>query len=227
MNIVILTGAGISAESGLGTFRDEDGLWSRFRIEDVATPSAFARDPHKVHAFYNLRRAAMRAAQPNAAHRALADLERRHAGRFLLVSQNVDDLHRRAGSRRVVAMHGALDDARCGACGHVWTAPDSLDPLSPCPACAAQASRPDVVWFGEPVRHLEQIVAAVERADLFALIGTSGNVHPAAGLMAMARAHGAATVEMNLEPSEVSDDADRLLLGPASQVVPRWVAGIA
>lgn len=223
MNIVILTGAGISAESGLGTFRDKDGLWTRYRIEDVATPQAYARNPALVHEFYNLRRHDLRAAVPNAAHFALAELERRHQGDFLLVTQNVDDLHQRAGSRNVLAMHGQLQNALCAGCGHVWPARDLMFPEDRCARCDANLCRPDLVWFGENVRFLDQIIEAIENADLFVLIGTSGNVHPAAGLIELARECGATTVEINLEPSEVASAADCLILGRATEVVPVWV----
>ena len=226
MNIVILTGAGISAESGLGTFRDKDGLWTRYRIEDVATPEAYARNPALVHEFYNLRRHGLRAAVPNAAHFALADLERRHSGGFLLVTQNVDDLHQRAGSHNVLAMHGQLQNARCAGCGHVWPAPDLMFPEDRCARCDAPLCRPDLVWFGEDVRFLDQIIAATEGADLFALIGTSGTVYPAAGLIDLARESGAATLELNLDPSDVASSADRVILGRATETVPRWVADI-
>jgi NAD-dependent deacetylase len=223
MNIVILTGAGISAESGLGTFRDQDGIWARYRIEDVATPEAYNCNPALVHEFYNLRRKELRAAVPNAAHLALAGLERRHRGGFLLVTQNVDDLHQRAGSKNVIAMHGELQSALCAGCRHVWPAPDLIFPEDCCERCGANLCRPDVVWFGEDVRFLDQIVEATEKADLFALIGTSGNVHPAAGLMELARECGAATLEINLEPSAVSSAADDVVLGRATEVVPAWV----
>lgn len=226
MNIVVLTGAGISAESGLGTFRDKDGLWTRYRIEDVATPEAYARNPALVHEFYNLRRQGLRAAVPNAAHLALAELERRHQGSFLLVTQNVDDLHQRAGSQNVLAMHGELQKALCAGCGHVWPAPDQMFPEGRCARCDAALCRPDLVWFGEDVRFLDQIIEATEKADLFALIGTSGNVHPAAGLMELARECGAATVEINLEPSAVASSADRVILGRATEMVPAWIEEI-
>lgn len=226
MNIVILTGAGISAESGLGTFRDQDGLWTRYNIEDVATPEAYARNPALVHEFYNLRRHGLRAAVPNAAHLALAELERRHRGGFLLVTQNVDDLHQRAGSQNVLAMHGELQNALCAGCGHVWHAPDLMFPEDRCAQCDTTLCRPDLVWFGEDVRFLDEIIAATENANIFALIGTSGNVHPAAGLMQLARECGAETVEINLEPSAVSSAADRLILGRATKEVPAWVEEI-
>ena len=223
MNIVILTGAGISAESGLGTFRDRDGLWARYRIEDVATRKAYETNPGQVHEFYNLRRQALRSAVPNAAHSALAELERRHNGGFLLVTQNVDDLHQQSGSNNLLAMHGELQNARCEGCGHVWRAPDLMFPSDKCPVCDAHKCRPDVVWFGEMVRFVDEIGEATRSADLFVLIGTSGNVHPAAGFIELARASGAATVEINLEPSAVSSAADRLILGRATKVVPEWV----
>ena len=227
MNIVILTGAGISAESGLGTFRDKDGLWTRYRLEDVATPEAYARDPALVHEFYNIRRQSLRAANPNAAHFALADLERRHPDGFLLVTQNVDDLHQRAGSGNVFAMHGELQNARCAGCGHVWTAPDLMSPEDRCAACGARLCRPDVVWFGEDVRFQDEITEAIKAVDLFVLIGTSGNVYPAAGFMELARSNGAATVEFNLEPSAVSSSADRVVLGRATETVPAWVGELS
>lgn len=227
MNFVILTGAGISAESGLGTFRDKDGLWTRYRIEDVATPEAYARNPALVHEFYNLRREGMRAAVPNAAHFALADLETRHKGGFLLITQNVDDLHQRAGSKNVLAMHGGLQNARCAGCGFVWHAPDLMFPEDCCEVCNARLCRPDIVWFGEEVRFLDQIVNVIKGADLFVLIGTSGNVHPAAGLMELARDCGAVTAEINLEPSAVASAADRVILGRATEMVPAWVEEIS
>lgn len=221
--IVILTGAGISAESGLGTFRDEDGLWARHAIEDVATPEAFERDPALVHDFYNRRRAQAAGAEPNAAHRALARLEAGHAGEVLIVTQNVDGLHRRAGSRNVIHMHGTIDGALCHACGHRWPAPPVMRPGDACPGCAAAATRPDVVWFGEYPHELDRIDAALANADLFAAIGTSGQVYPAAAYGQHARRLGAHTVEINLEASAASDDFDELRRGRASEVVPEWV----
>jgi NAD-dependent deacetylase len=223
MNIVILTGAGISAESGLGTFRDQEGLWTRYRIEDVATPEGYARNPALVHELSNHLRRESRAAKPNEAHFALARMEQQHKGNFLLVTQNVDDLHQRAGSRNVLAMHGEIESARCVDCSHTWRAPDEMSVQDHCAGCGKSRCRPDLVWFGEDVRFLDQIIEATEKADLFALIGTSGNVYPAAGLMELARESGAATVEINLEPSEVASAADRLILGPATETVPVWV----
>ena len=219
-DLVILTGAGISAESGLSTFRDPDGIWQRVRIEDVATPEAFARDPVGVHAFYNARREQLPDAQPNAAHLALARLEREWPGAFLLVTQNVDDLHDRAGSRPL-HMHGELRRVRCLACGarHEWEADLFVD--TPCPACGAQRLRPDIVWFGEMPMGMDRIGAALEGCGLFASVGTSGNVYPAACFVQ--DAVGAHTVELNLEPSAGSASFDEAHPGPATQVVPAWV----
>jgi len=221
--IVILTGAGISAESGLGTFRDEDGLWARHSIEDVATPAAFLRNPALVHDFYNQRRAQAARAKPNAAHLALARLEAGLAGGVLIVTQNVDGLHRRAGSRNVIHMHGRLDGALCHDCGHRWSAPPVMRPDDTCPACTATATRPDVVWFGEYPYDLDRIDAALAEADLFAAIGTSGQVYPAAAFGQHARRSGAHTVEINLETSAASDDFSELRHGKASEIVPAWV----
>ncbi|MBE3640017.1 NAD-dependent deacylase [Mangrovicoccus algicola] len=224
--IVILTGAGLSAESGLGTFRDKDGLWTRYALEDVATPEGFARDPALVMAFYNARRANMVAAAPNAAHRALARLEAARPGEIRIITQNVDDLHERAGSRAVWHMHGELARARCAACGAVWPAPAQMRPADACPDCAAAATRPDVVWFGEYPYHMEAIWEALRAAELFVSIGTSGQVFPAAALVQDAARAGAETLELNLEPSEVSRDFEETRLGPATELVPAWVAEI-
>jgi len=223
-NIVILTGAGISAESGLGTFRDTDGLWTQYDLNDVATPEGFARNPDLVQDFYNQRRANCRGAQPNAAHEALAQLERLHRGDIMIVTQNVDDLHERAGSNGVIHMHGQLDRALCGACQHRWPAPQTMATTDRCPACESQSTRPDVVWFGEMPYHMEVISSALARAELFVSIGTSGNVYPAAGFVREARLFGAQTLELNLEPSEGASDFQEAILGPASQIVPEWVA---
>ena len=222
MRIVVLTGAGISAESGLRTFRAEDGLWEDHRIEDVATPEAFVRDPALVHRFYNARRTAAAQAQPNAAHRALADLAKRHD--LTLVTQNVDDLHERGGSSDVIHMHGELTSALCADCGHRWPSPADTDTTMLCPACGTAAVRPDIVWFGEMPYHMEQIWAAIEQADIFAAIGTSGQVYPAAGFGQHARRSGAHCVELNLDRSAVSRDFHEHLIGPATQIVPEWVA---
>ena len=222
MRIVVLTGAGISAESGLRTFRADDGLWEDHRIEDVATPEAFARDPVLVHRFYNARRAAAALAEPNAAHRALATLAKRHE--LTLVTQNVDDLHERGGSTDVIHMHGELVRALCAACGHRWPSPAETDMTTLCPACGTAAARPDIVWFGEMPYHMEQIWEAIERAEVFAAIGTSGQVYPAAGFGQHARRSGAHCVELNLDRSAVSRDFHEQLIGPATQIVPEWVA---
>lgn len=224
MRITVLTGAGISAESGLRTFRAADGLWEDHRIEDVATPEAYRRDPALVHRFYNTRRAAAAEALPNAAHLALADLARRHE--LTLVTQNVDDLHERAGSAQVIHMHGALNSALCAACGHRWPSPAQMDVQTLCPACGKAAARPDIVWFGEIPYHMEHIFAALEKADIFAAIGTSGNVYPAAGFGQHAKRCGAQCVEMNLERSAVSRDFHDHLTGPATQIVPQWVESL-
>ena len=224
--IVVLTGAGISRESGLATFRDPDGAWARVRIEDVATPEAFARDPARVHGFYNARRAQLEepAVAPNAAHLAIAALERSWPGAFLLATQNVDDLHERAGSRRLLHMHGELKRARCTRCEatHAWTAP--LDAGTLCPSCAIPGGmRPDIVWFGEMPYHMVRISAALARCGLFLSIGTSGNVYPAAGFVAEVRGR-AETVELNLLPSEGAPLFDDAIHGPATEVVPAYVA---
>jgi NAD-dependent deacetylase len=225
-DIVVLTGAGISRESGLHTYRDADGIWARHRIEDVATPEAFARDPEAVHAFYNARRRGLLdlAIQPNAAHRALAELEQRWSGPVLLVTQNIDDLHERAGSRNLIHMHGEILKARCTACGSVRPWREDLSTDLPCPACAnAGGMRPDVVWFGEMPLEMDRIYAALANAELFISIGTSGAVYPAAGFVAEARAAGAHTVELNLEPSEGAQHFAEDRHGPASEIVPAYL----
>ncbi|MEQ8256966.1 MULTISPECIES: NAD-dependent deacylase [Roseovarius] len=221
--IVILTGAGISAESGLGTFRDEDGLWVQHRIEDVATPEGFARNPALVQTFYNARRAQAAGARPNPAHKALARLEAEHDGEVLVITQNVDGLHEAAGSRNVLHMHGQLDQALCHACGHRWPAPDEMRIEDACPECGRCQTRPDVVWFGEIPYWMDRIDPALAEADIFAAIGTSGNVYPAAAYGQHARRMGAHTVELNLEVSTASRDFDEHRRGPASEVVPLWV----
>ncbi|WP_179505748.1 MULTISPECIES: NAD-dependent deacylase [unclassified Sphingomonas] len=227
-HIVILTGAGVSAESGIDTFRDGGGLWEQHRVEDVATPEAFARDPDLVLRFYDLRRAAIQEKAPNAAHRALARLEHEWpakvpGGSVTLVTQNVDDLHLRAGSRHLIAMHGQHLSAWCTACDtrHAWT--DPLIDRPPCPACGAASLRPDIVWFGEVPYRMDDIHDAMQRADLFVSIGTSGAVYPAAGFVRLARELGAETVELNLERSQGSAWFHDTRLGPATQVVPEWV----
>ncbi len=222
-NIVILTGAGISAESGIDTFRGGGGLWEQHRVEDVATPEAFARDPDLVLRFYDMRRAAIQTKQPNAAHVALAKLDAEWPGELLIVTQNVDDLHERAGAKRILHMHGEHLNAWCTACDarSRWTGPLIERPA--CPECGERALRPDVVWFGEIPYRMDEIHAALRNADLFVSIGTSGAVNPAAGLVRGARDLGAQTLELNLEPSQGSRWFDESRLGPASEVVPAWV----
>jgi NAD-dependent deacetylase len=221
--IVILTGAGISAESGLGTFRDAGGIWSRYDLEEVATPEGFARNPALVHDFYDARRANARAAQPNAAHRALVRLAERWPDEVVVVTQNIDDLHERAGQRGVLHMHGEIARALCAGCGHRWDAPERMDPADPCPACGAAATRPDVVWFGEIPYRMDEIGDHLARAGRFAAIGTSGTVWPAAGFVAEARDAGAICTELTLEPSEIASEFHECRHGPATETVPAWV----
>ena len=224
--IVVLTGAGISKESGLDTFRDAGGLWSRVRLEDVATPEAFARDPARVHGFYNARRRNLLTnnVEPNAAHTALALLEREWDGAFLLVTQNIDDLHDRAGSRRLIHMHGEMLKSRCESCGAVLPCREDLGVDTACPRCAeAGGMRPHVVWFGEMPFEMDRIHAALGACRIFISIGTSGSVYPAANFVAAARAAGAQTVELNLEPSEGAGLFAERHYGPATQVVPAYV----
>ncbi len=227
MNLVVLTGAGISAESGVPTFRGPDGLWEGHRVEDVATPEAYDRDPVLVQRFYDARRAALARVAPNAAHDALARLDRDWRGDLLIVTQNVDDLHDRAGTAagvekpRLLHMHGELLSALCGRCGtrRRWTG--ELSGAGPCD-CGGQL-RPDIVWFGEMPYGMDRIEAALARCDLFVSIGTSGAVYPAAGFVAEARAAGADTLELNLEPSAGSYLFAETRYGPASRLVPAWV----
>lgn len=222
-NIVVLTGAGISAESGLATFRGPDGLWEGHRVEDVCTPEALARDPILVHRFYDARRAALDGVAPNTAHAALARLDAEWPGELLIVTQNVDDLHERAGAKRMLHMHGELLSALCAACGKSrhWQGPMGHAPA--CPACGVRALRPDIVFFGEMPYQMPRIDRALERADLFVSIGTSGAVYPAAGFVQTARYHGAATLELNLEPSAASYHFSESRMGPAGLLVPQWV----
>ncbi|KPA21118.1 NAD-dependent protein deacylase [Shimia sp. SK013] len=222
--IVILTGAGISAESGLGTFRDVDGLWTKYDLNDVATPEGFARNPELVMAFYNARRANAAEATPNAAHKALARLEADFPGEVFIVTQNVDGLHEAAGSRNVLHMHGALHGALCKACEHRWPAPPVMSVTDPCPHCRKPATRPDVVWFGEIPYGMHVISEALSQADVFVSIGTSGEVYPAANFVAEADHHGAHTIELNLEPSAGASGFAETRFGPATEVVPQWVA---
>lgn len=220
--IVVLTGAGISAESGIPTFRDAGGLWEGHRVEDVATPEGYARDPFTVLRFYDERRRAAASAVPNAAHAALARLERELGERVLIVTQNVDDLHERAGSTRVVHMHGELRRALCAECGARPAWEGDLAGLPPCPSCGERMLRPDVVWFGEMPYDLDRIENAVVACDVFVSIGTSGAVYPAAGYVALAAAFGARTVELNLEPSDAVVPFDDARAGRATEIVPAW-----
>jgi NAD-dependent deacetylase len=223
MNIVVLTGAGISAESGLATFRDADGLWEGHRPEDVATPEAYAYDPELVQRFYDERRAGLSRVRPNAAHEALGRLSRELGDELFLVTQNIDDLHERGGSTRVHHMHGEILKALCEACRvrSPWDGP--LIDRPACPACGRSMLRPDVVWFGEIPYGMDEIQQRLYDADLFVSIGTSGVVYPAAGFLHLASAAGARTLELNLEPSAASTDFDEARHGPASQLVPAWV----
>jgi NAD-dependent deacetylase len=227
-SIVILTGAGISKESGLSTFRDPDGIWAQVRIEDVATPQAFVRDEARVHAFYNARRKALLdpGVAPNDAHVALAILESNwQGGEVTLVTQNVDDLHERAGSRNIRHIHGELLKARCMACGILAEIGGDLSATSRCPACDGRGSlRPHVVWFGEEPLHMDEVREKLSACALFVSIGTSGNVYPAAGFVEVARAAGARTVELNLEPSAGASSFDEARYGNATQIVPAFVA---
>ncbi|MEM1139073.1 MAG: NAD-dependent deacylase [Pseudomonadota bacterium] len=226
-SIVVLTGAGVSAESGLGTFRDKDGLWTQYDLNEVATPQGFAADPLKVLSFYNARRKNLADAKPNAAHFALAQLEAVHEGSFLLVTQNIDDLHEQAGSPAPLHMHGLLQQDLCHRCG--WRGPNSGDiPYdNVCGACGELGTlRPDVVWFGEMPYEMERIERALDDCALFISVGTSGTVYPAAGFVALARASGAHTVELNLEPSDGQSLFEERHYGPASEVVPAFVGSL-
>ena len=221
--IVILTGAGVSAESGLATFRGPGGLWEGHRVEDVCTPEALAGDAGLVHGFYDARRAALATVEPNAAHLALARLDAAWPGGLMIVTQNVDDLHERAGARRLVHMHGELRSALCAACGTRRGWAGDLPPGTRCAACGHPALRPDIVFFGEMPYAMERIEAALAACDLFVSIGTSGAVYPAAGFVRVARQAGAATLELNLERSAGSDWFDETRPGPAGGLVPVWV----
>ena len=223
-NIVILTGAGISADSGLATFRGADGLWEGHRVEDVATPEAYRRDPALVHQFYDARRARLGEVEPNAAHEALARLGAKWPGELLIVTQNVDDLHERAGAKRLLHMHGELAKGWCLACDDRfgWTGP--MGEGASCPSCQVTGQvRPDIVWFGEMPYEMERIDSALQTADLFVSIGTSGAVYPAAGYVQTARHCGARTLEINLEPSIGSYLFDESRIGKAGDLVPAWV----
>ena len=225
--IVVLTGAGLSAESGLSTFRDKDGIWAKHNIEDVATPEAFARDPEAVLEFYNARRKGARGVKTNAAHEALARLEADFPGDVTTVTQNIDPLHEWAGTKNLIHMHGEILKALCAHCGakEPWKEDLTVDLV--CGACNKDGGmRPDVVWFGEMPYQMEEIYAALSTCDLFISIGTSGNVYPAAGFVAEARATHAHTVELNLEPSEGISMFAEAIHGKATEVVPAYVDGL-
>lgn len=225
--IVILTGAGISAESGVATFRDSDGIWSRYDYRDVATPEGFAANPTLVHQFYNDRRAQMQSVEPNAAHFALARLEQEFDGEVLTITQNIDDLHERAGTKNLIHMHGELGKALCTRCRSRLNWKEPLSMFDHCPTCGHTGClRPDVVWFGESPYHMDIIEEALKRASMYISIGTSGSVYPAAVFVEEAATMGAYTVELNLEPSEISHQFNRTIKGPATEVVPRFVETI-
>jgi len=222
--IVILTGAGISAESGVSTFRDKGGIWSQYDVNDVATPEGFARNPELVHEFYNMRRRFHKDVKPNAAHFALAELEKDLDTDVLLVTQNVDSLHHQAGSRNLLHMHGEITKVRCQYCQAIEVWAEDLSTEIACGNCKqAGGLRPHVVWFGEMPLELERIYSALAQCDLFLSIGTSGTVYPAAGFVAEANAHGARTVELNLEPSQGESMFAEKIYGPATQIVPSYV----
>ena len=226
-SIVILTGAGISAESGLGTFRDKDGIWTKYPLEDLATPEGFARNPGFVQSFYNDRRRGLLSARPNAAHEALAELEAAWPGRLTLITQNVDDLHERAGSRNVLHMHGELRKARCMSCGSIAAHDHDLTGTTVCGACGKSGQmRPHVVWFGEIPFHLDEIEALLLSCQMFVAIGTSGEVFPANSFVQAARTYGARTVELNLEPASNAWAFDEQHAGKASEIVPLWVESL-
>jgi NAD-dependent deacetylase len=225
MRIVILTGAGLSAESGLGTFRDEDGLWTKFDLKEVATPEGYARDPVQVLDFYNMRRRNAREAEPNAAHGALGRLVASGRHDVTIITQNIDDLHERGGVAAVNHIHGSLFEALCADCGHVWPHRDDMTIEDACPECETVGTvRPNIVWFGEIPYNMDEAVAAIEACDLFVSIGTSGTVYPAAGFVDIAHDAGARTLELNLEASDGAFGEVRE--GPATSIVPAWVAGV-
>lgn len=224
--IVILTGAGISKESGLDTFRDADGMWRKVSMDDVATPQGFARNPELVHEFHNALRRTLQAPsiQPNAAHTALGRLARESEEEILLVTQNIDNLHERGGSKNVLHMHGELLQARCAACREVMPWAEDMSTRSLCPLCgAAGRMRPNIVWFNEVPFFMNEIADALENCSTFIAIGTSGNVYPAAGFCVQARQAGARTIELNLEPSNMARAFQESHYGPATEIVPAWV----
>jgi NAD-dependent deacetylase len=228
-NVVVLTGAGISAESGIRTFRAADGLWEDHRVDEVATPEAFVRDPQLVQRFYNARRAQLLdGIEPNAGHRALATFEQQHEGEFLLITQNIDNLHEQAGSQNLLHMHGELLKIRCSASGELFPCEEDLHSERHCACCQRPGQlRPHVVWFGEMPLYMDDIHRALSRCDIFVSIGTSGNVYPAAGFFQVAKQAGAHTVELNLEPSNHGSRFDEVHYGPASRVVPEYLSTLS
>lgn len=227
--VVVLTGAGISAESGIRTFRAEDGLWEDHKVEDVATPEGFTRDPERVQVFYNARRRQLQQPDiaPNAAHLALAKLEAALGDHFLLVTQNIDNLHERAGNHNIIHMHGELLKVRCTGSGQVVSWQDDVNPGDRCHCCQFPSTlRPHIVWFGEMPLQMDEIYTALSQADYFVAIGTSGHVYPAAGFVHEAKLQGAYTVELNLQPSQVGSEFEENDYGPASEVVPRFVQSL-
>jgi NAD-dependent deacetylase len=225
-SIVVLTGAGISAESGLKTFRDNNGLWENHRLEDVATPEAYRANPEMVHRFYNLRRMQLLepSLKPNNAHQSLADFERSYKGKFSLITQNVDNLHERAGSKNIIHMHGELLKITCDRSGQIFNCHENINSSSICTCCGTPGNlRPDIVWFGEMPKSMDMIESLLAGCDLFISIGTSGTVYPAAGFKQVADAYGATTVELNLEPSDRPTAFDESFYGPATSVVPEYL----
>ena len=225
-SIVVLTGAGISAESGIKTFRAADGLWEEHRVEDVATPEAFVRDPELVQRFYNERRRPLINCEvsPNFAHFALAKLEQEFTGQFLLVTQNIDNLHEQAGSKQILHMHGEVLKKRCKQTNTVFDCSHDINVSDLCDCCGQAGNlRPHIVWFGEMPLYMDEISSALSNCDLFISIGTSGNVYPAAGFVQMANNSGAKTLEINLEESSVANDFDEAIYGKAGEVLPAWV----
>lgn len=228
-NIVILTGAGISAESGIDTFRDAGGLWDNHRVEDVCTPDAFKRNPELVQDFYNKRRAQLLSPEvkPNAAHLAIAELQNEYTGSVTVVTQNIDDLHERAGTSQVIHMHGELLKVRCVKTGRCYDWHTAVEETDSCPCCHAQGTlRPHIVWFGEVPLMMDKIYQALEKADLFVAIGTSGSVYPAASFVTEANARDADTLEINLQPGQNQSLFKRAIYGLASEKVPLWVESL-
>lgn len=227
--IVILTGAGISAESGIQTFRGSDGLWCGHKIEDVATPEAFHRNPALVHEFYNMRRQQLLGQDitPNDAHRALAELEHNWGGDVVIITQNIDNLHERAGTQNLIHMHGELLRMFCLNCDNKHDIKTNLSITESCVTCGKVGTlRPDIVWFGEMPYQMDEIYQHLEECELFLSIGTSGNVYPAAGFVMAARQHGSHTIEINLEDSLVANAFHEHIYGPATKTVPALVASI-